>query len=115
MLGFEHYFGCPIKYSIMGEFNAAVSTLLEAFSSGIAIIRSLRRRRKESKSEIDSAVKAEESRLSKSLKKNKVDVRSVYKTKLDRLGRRFADGDGKPPEMDREGLLTSFNVAHPSH
>jgi hypothetical protein len=99
----------------MGEFNAAVSTLLEAFSSGIAIIRSLRRRRKESKSEIDSAVKAEESRLSKSLKKNRVDLRSVYKTKLERLGRRFADGDGKPPEMDRWGPLTSFNVALPFH
>lgn len=92
----------------MGEFSAAVSTLLEAFSSGIAIIRSRRRRRKESKAEIDSAVKAEESRLSKSLKKNRVDVRSVYKTKLDRLGRRFADGDGKPPEMDREGLIDIF-------
>jgi hypothetical protein len=99
----------------MGEFNAAVSTLLEAFSSGIAIIRSLRRRRKESKSEIDSAVKAEELRLSKSLKKNRVDLRSEYKTKLERLGRRFADGDGKPPKMDRGGPLTSFNVALPFH
>lgn len=92
----------------MGEFNAAVSILLEAFSSGIAIIKSLRRRRKESKSEIDSAVKAEESRLSKSLKKNRVHVRSVYKTKLDRLGRRFADGDGEPPEIDRGGIVCIF-------
>jgi hypothetical protein len=81
----------------MGEFNAAVSTLLEAFGSGIAVIRSLRHRRKESKSQIDPAVKAEESRLSKSLKKNRVDVRSVYESKLERLGYRFSDGDGKEP------------------
>ena len=93
----------------MGEFNAAVSTLLEAFSSGIAIIRSLRRRRKESKAEIDSVVKAEESRLSKSLKKNRVDVRSVYKTKLDRLGRRFANGDGKPPETGHGRPVDTFH------
>jgi len=100
-LGFQHHFPDPRQNFIMGEFNAAVSTLLEAFSSGIAVIRSLRRRRKENKSEIDAVVKAEESRLSKSLKKNKVDVRSVYKSKLERLGRRFADGDGKPPALDR--------------
>jgi hypothetical protein len=81
----------------MGEFNSAVSTLLEAFSSGIAIIKSLRLRRKESKSQIDSTFKAEESRLSKSLKKNKLDVRSVYESKLERLGHRFSDGDGKNP------------------
>jgi hypothetical protein len=93
----------------MGEFNTAVSTLLEAFSSGIAVIRSLRCRRKESKAEIDSAVKAEESRLSKSLKKNRVDVRSVYKTKLERLGRPFADGDGKPPETDHGGPVDIFH------
>jgi hypothetical protein len=93
----------------MGEFNAAVSTLLEAFSSGIAIIRSLRRRRKENKSEIDSTMKAEESRLSKSLKKNRVHVQSVYKTKLDGLGRRFADGDGKPPEIDHGGPVDIFH------
>jgi hypothetical protein len=79
----------------MGEFNAAVSTLLEAFNSGIAIIKSLRRRRREGNSPIDPAVKAEESRLSKSLKKNRMDVRSVYERKLERLGHRFSDGDGK--------------------
>lgn len=86
----------------MGELNAAVSTLLEAFSTGIAIIRSLRRRRKESNSQIDASLKAEESRLSKSLKRNRVDVQSVYESKLEKFGHRFSDGDGKVPEKDRQ-------------
>jgi hypothetical protein len=104
------------KHPLMGEFYATVSTLLEAFGKGITIIRSLRRRRKESKAEIDSAVKADESRLSKSLKKNRIDVRSAYKAKLERLGRQFADGDGKPPEMDRGfSPFTSFNAVLPFH
>lgn len=81
----------------MGEFNVAVSTLLEAFSSGIAIIRSLRRRRKESKSQVNPTVKAEELRLSKTLKKIRIDVRRVYESKVERLGHRFSDGDGKAP------------------
>jgi hypothetical protein len=99
----------------MGEFDAAVSALLDAFSSGIALIRSLRRRRKESKSDFDTAVKAEESRLNKSLKRNKADVRSVYETKLERLGRRFADGDGKPPGLKHDVLLVAFTVAPPPY
>lgn len=93
----------------MVDFSTTVSTLLEAFSSGIAIIKSLRRRRKESKLVIDTTVKAEESRLGKSLKKNRLDVRSVYKTKSERLGRRFADGDGKPPELYRDLPVDIFH------
>lgn len=78
----------------MGKFNVGVSTLLDAFSGGIAIIKSLRRRRKQSGSVVASAVKAEEARLSKSLKNNRAHVRTAYDRDVAKLGKKFAKGDG---------------------
>jgi len=79
----------------MGDFKDAVTTLLDAFSSGIAVIKSLRRRRAEHKIPVDPSVKAEETRLSKSLRKNRADVRSAYSQDFEKLGSWFAAGDVK--------------------
>jgi hypothetical protein len=78
----------------MGEFNAAVSTLLGAFSSGIAIIKRLRRRRhEEGWPTTNSSIKREEIRLAKSLKRNRADVQTAYTQDLTKFGSRFAEGD----------------------
>jgi hypothetical protein len=78
----------------MGELNEVVVALLEAFSGGLAIIKTLRHRRKEAKAKIDTATQSEELRLRRSLKKNREDVRSVYSKDLEKLGSKFAEGDG---------------------
>lgn len=79
----------------MGEFNDAVTTLLEAFTNGLAIIRSIRRRRKEPLVQVDSGLKKDELRLRKSLKKSRVEVRNAYAHDLAKVGQRFSEGDGK--------------------
>ena len=79
----------------MGEFNDTVATLLQAFTNGLAIIRSIRHRRKENKVEVDSGIKTDEMRLRKSLKKNRADVQSAYALDLAKIGQRFSEGDGK--------------------
>ena len=79
----------------MGEFQNCVSILLDAFASGITIIKAQRRRRKQERIAIDSTSKTAETHLSKSLRKNKSDVRTAYRRDLSRHGRGFAVGDGK--------------------
>jgi hypothetical protein len=78
----------------MGEFHDAVSTLLQAFAHGISIIKTQRGRRKKEKVPIDSSRKIAESHLSKSLKKNRKDVKNAYERDVALLGPGFAVGDG---------------------
>ena len=80
----------------MGEFHAAVSTLLDAFSQGIATIKTQKSRRTRHRS---SGV-ASEARLSKSLKKNRNEVKNAYDRDLDRFGADFAIGDGTPTHSE---------------
>ena len=79
----------------MGEFHDAVSTLLEAFAHGISIIKIQRCRRKKEHMPIDPRKKSAESHLSKSLKKNRTEVKTAYGKDLVRFGPGFAAGDGK--------------------
>lgn len=79
----------------MGEFNDAVTSLLQAFTSGLAVLRSIRHRRKESMVEVDPGLKKDELRLRKSLKKNRADVRNAYAQDLAKIGLSFSEGDGK--------------------
>jgi hypothetical protein len=79
----------------MGELQNAVSALLDAFARGIAVIKTQRVRRKKEKVPIDSTHKAAETRLSKSLKKNRADVQDAYGKDLARFGPGFAAGDGR--------------------
>ncbi|RDL40377.1 uncharacterized protein BP5553_00356 [Venustampulla echinocandica] len=74
----------------MGEFHEAVSTLLDAFARGISIIKAQSSRREKDRS---STRKAAETRLSKSLKKNRTDVKNTYSRDLNRFGPGFAAGD----------------------
>jgi hypothetical protein len=62
----------------MGEFHDAVSTLLEAFAHGITIIKRQRGRRKKEQLPIEPTKKNAETHLSKSLKKNRTDVKKAY-------------------------------------
>jgi hypothetical protein len=73
----------------MGEFHDAVTRLLGAFSCGISMIKAQRRN-----NETKPDPKAE-TRLSKSLKKNRLEVENAYGEDLVRFGPSFADGDGK--------------------
>lgn len=91
----------------MGEFNDAVVTLLDAFSNGIAIIKSLRRRRKEAKEALGPQIKAEEARLGKSLRKDKAFVQNRYSQNLTKFGHRFATGDGMYMDCN-PNCLTSY-------
>jgi hypothetical protein len=79
----------------MGEFHDAVSTLLEAFAHGISIIKIQRCRRKKEHIPIEPSKKNAESHLSKSLKKNRTEVKTAYGKDLARFGPGFAAGDGK--------------------
>lgn len=79
----------------MGDFGTAVSTLLESFSNGLAVIKRLRRRRKEAKASIYASVKAEEDSLKVSLRSNRRDIKSSY----DRCAKtKNFTGDGKTIE-----------------
>jgi len=77
----------------MGDLGNAVSTLLESFANGLAVIKRLKRKRKDTKIKVDASVKAEEELLSKSLRANRGHIESVY----DRCARtkNFAAGDGE--------------------
>ena len=79
----------------MGEFHDAVATLLEAFGRGIDIIKSQRTRRKREQLPFEPTKHRAETHLSKSLKKNRVDVKNAYGRDLARHGRGFANGDGE--------------------
>ncbi|KAG0646696.1 hypothetical protein D0Z07_6212 [Hyphodiscus hymeniophilus] len=79
----------------MGELQNAVSALLDAFARGIAVIKTQRNRRKAEKLSIDSTHKTAETRVSKSLKRNKADVQSAYTKDLARFGSGFAAGDAE--------------------
>jgi hypothetical protein len=79
----------------MSQFNDAVSTLLRAFSDGISIIKTQRGRRKKEKLPIDSSRRAAETHLSKSLKKNRTEVKNAYERDVARFGPGFQVGDGE--------------------
>ncbi|PMD34046.1 hypothetical protein L207DRAFT_534418 [Hyaloscypha variabilis F] len=79
----------------MGEFHDAVSTLLEAFGRGIDIIKCQRGTREKEQLPIEPAKKSAETHLSKSLKKNRVDVKNAYGRDLARHGPGFAVGDAE--------------------
>lgn len=84
-----------VPRTAMGEFHDAVSTLLEAFGRGIDIIKCQRGTREKEQLPIEPAKKSAETHLSKSLKKNRVDVKNAYGRDLARHGPGFAVGDGK--------------------
>jgi hypothetical protein len=84
-----------LPHLTMGEFHDAVSTLLEAFSRGIDIIQSQRGRRKREQLPLQSSKKVAETHLSKSLKKNRTDVKKAYGRDLARFGPGFAVGDAE--------------------
>ncbi|KUJ20878.1 uncharacterized protein LY89DRAFT_729697 [Mollisia scopiformis] len=77
----------------MGEFHDAVTKLLGAFSCGISMIKA--QRRKKEQIPIDSTSKKAETHLSKSLKKNRLEVENAYGEDLVRYGPSFADGDAE--------------------
>ena len=83
-----------VDFVKMGEFHDAVSTLLQAFSNGISVIRTQRGRRKKDRIPIDPPRKEAESSLSKSLKRNRTDVKKEYERDVALLGPGFAVGDG---------------------
>ena len=89
----------------MGEFHDAVSTLLEVFGRGIAIIKSQRGRRKREQRPLESSKKVAETHLSESLKKNRTDVKKAYGRDLARFGPGFAVGDGKASPVSALSLL----------
>ncbi|CZS93512.1 hypothetical protein WAI453_001043 [Rhynchosporium graminicola] len=62
----------------MGELHGAVSSLLDAFARGIAIITAHRKRRKNGRIPIDQLSKSAETHLSQSLKQNWTEVRDAY-------------------------------------
>lgn len=76
----------------MGEFHDAVTKLLGAFSCGISMIKAQRRKKEQCH---DPSSKKAETHLSKSLKKNRLEVENAYGEDLVRYGPSFADGDGK--------------------
>ncbi|KAG4424926.1 hypothetical protein IFR04_001897 [Cadophora malorum] len=79
----------------MGEFHGAVSSLLDAFARGIGIIKAQRKRRKSGHIPIDQSSKTAETKLSKSLKKSRTEVKNAYGKDLNRLGSGFAEGDAE--------------------
>jgi hypothetical protein len=76
----------------MGEFHDAVTTLLDAFSRGISVIR-----RKKERLAPDPTHKVVDRHLSKSLKKSRTDIKEAYTRDLSRFGPGFAVGDGTSP------------------
>ncbi|KAH8658860.1 hypothetical protein BGZ60DRAFT_129375 [Tricladium varicosporioides] len=72
----------------MGEFHEAVSTLLDAFARGISIIKIQNRQLKD-----PQITTAADTHLSKSLSKNRAEVKNAYQRDLDRFGDGFAAGD----------------------
>ena len=76
----------------MSEFHEAVSTLLEAFAKGLSIIKAQKMRRSKDQA---SSKTTPEAHLSKSLKKNRADVKNAFRRDLAHFGPGFAAGDGK--------------------
>ncbi|KAH8791468.1 hypothetical protein BGZ57DRAFT_591245 [Hyaloscypha finlandica] len=80
---------------MMGEFHEAVFALLQAWGRGVDIIKSQRGRREREQLPIEPTKKNAESHLSKSLKKNRIDVKEAYGRDLARHGPGFALGDAE--------------------
>jgi len=76
----------------MSEFHDAVSTLLEAFARGLSIIKAQKKQRSKEQA---STKTAPEAQLSKSLKRNRKDVKVAYNRDLAQFGHGFAAGDGE--------------------
>lgn len=76
----------------MGEFHDTVSTLLEAFAKGISIVKAQKKRRRR---DLATSKTSTEAHLSKSLKRNRRNVKDRYQRDLAEFGTGFADGDGK--------------------
>ncbi|KAL3424769.1 hypothetical protein PVAG01_04050 [Phlyctema vagabunda] len=79
----------------MGELQNRVSSLLEAFSQGKEILKVQRWRRKENRRAIDVKQKGAETKLSKSLGKDRLQVKDAYGKDLSRYGHDFAAGDAE--------------------
>jgi hypothetical protein len=77
----------------MGEFHDAVTTLLDAFTSAIGVIKVQRGKRKTARIAIDSERKEAESYLSRSLKRSRRDVKHAYERDAKALGDGFRNGD----------------------
>lgn len=75
----------------MRDFHNAISTLLETFARGIAVIK----RKKERVPPADGVQRENDRRLSKSLKRSKIDVERAYGRDLARFGEGIAVGDGE--------------------
>lgn len=74
----------------MGEFQDAVSVLIEAFARGLAAMK-----RKKEQYPRDATHKDVEKHLSKSLRKSRTDVKYAYRRDLNRFGPGFAVGDAE--------------------
>ena len=77
----------------MGEFHEAVTTLIDAFTSAISVIKVQRGKRKSARVPIDPERKEAESALSQSLKKSRRDVKHAYEKDVELLGDGFRNGD----------------------
>lgn len=77
----------------MGEFHDAVTTLLDAFTSAIGVIKVQRGKRKTARVAIDDERKEAESYLSRSLKRSRRDVKHAYERDAKALGDGFRNGD----------------------
>lgn len=76
----------------MGEFHDTVSTLLDAFSRGLSIIKSHKKNRSKEQCYTKSDPQYQ---LSRSLKKNRRDVKNAYGRELAQFGPDFAAGDAE--------------------
>ncbi len=79
------------------DVSGSVLSIIAAFTSGLDIFKKLREKSppKKSKRAHDSGRRKQESQLSKSLHKGRVEIHKEYERNLDRAGARFATGDGK--------------------
>ena len=75
--------------------NAVIDSLLAAFHHGLDVIGKNSDRRKNKKTKLPPTVKEEEQRLIKSLQKSNDDVKAEYDKNWERIGDRFAVGDGR--------------------
>ncbi|RFU31011.1 hypothetical protein B7463_g5341, partial [Scytalidium lignicola] len=86
---------------IMGEFQDAVTSLLETFTRGISIIKGRRKR--------NAAAQVAETSLSKSLKQSRSDVKDRYREDLSRHGKAFAAGDAQA-YLSLNAILARLNA-----
>lgn len=79
----------------MGEFHDAVSTLLEAFTRGIAVLKRKKDRGGSNSRLTHKSTGCADEELSKALRNSRTDVRTAYTKNLAKFGSGFAAGDGE--------------------